>query len=224
MSGNHTSKVWTVTDSTEEAKLELVKKFIDFCEQEAAQLFIDQEVISALQKIKEMNKKPPPGFDKNDIFKLKNYLQAMTTVSVYGYNSSRYDLAVIFDLIIKAYDRPGFDRKSVNLLKKGTAYFSCQFGTLHFKDLQNFTCPVSLDTYLKTWSNDLVKMVYPYEKFSSIEEIRNQKTFPPIEDFTSRLKPNIDIGVYNECKKIFNRRIALPNGHSDKWSSFDFIG
>ena len=42
MSGNHTSKVWTVTDSTEEAKLELVKKFIDFCEQEAAQLFIDQ--------------------------------------------------------------------------------------------------------------------------------------------------------------------------------------
>ena len=187
-------------------------------------MFVDQEVTSALQKIKEMNKNPPAGFDKNDLFKLQNHLKVMTTVPVYGYNSSRYDLAVIFDLIVKAYDRPGFDRKSVSLLKKGTAYFSCQFGALHFKDLQNFTCPMSLDKYLKTWSTNLVKMVYPYEKFSSIEEIRNQKTFPPIEDFSNRLKPNTDLEVYNHCKKMFNTRIALPPGHPNKWESFeDFL-
>ena len=198
-----------------------MKKFIAFCNYQASQRNIDPRIDATIKNLKEWNKDPPAGFDKSDLFKLSNYLKAMTTVPVYGYNSSRYDMTMIFDLIVKVFDQPGFDRKSVSLLKKGTAYFSCQFEALHFKDLQNFTCPISLDKYLKTWTSDCVKMVYPYEKFQSIDEIRQQIDFPGIQDFTNRLKPDLDLEVYNHCKNNYERRLALPRGHPDKWFNFE---
>ena len=221
INGNHTSNVWTVADSSAEARLDLAKKFIQFCDSQASLMNVDPRIHATIQNLKEWNKDPPAGFDKSDLFKLSNYLKAMTTVSVYGYNSSRYDMTIIFDLIVKAFDQPGFDRKSVSLLKKGTAYFSCQFGSLHFKDLQNFSCPISLDKYLRLWTTDCVKMVYPYEKFGSIDEIRQQKEFPPIEDFSSRLKPDVDLEVYSQCKDNYNKRLALPRGHPQKWENFE---
>ena len=152
---------------------------------------------------------------------LKTHLKTYLTLPAYGFNSSRYDLAIIFDLIVQVFDSQGFDRSSVNLIKKGNAYFSCVFGSLHFKDLLNFTAPQSLDRYLKTWTNDCIKLVYPYEKFSSIEEIRAQIEFPPITDFVTSLKLTVDEDVYNECRNEYNRRLRLPSNHPDKWSSFE---
>ena len=146
-------------------------------------------------------KTPPPNFNKSDIMTLRQHLKTHKSLPVYGFNSSRYDMQIIFDLLVKAYDQPGFDRKSVGLLKKGTAYFSCEFGDLHFKDLLNFTCPQSLDQYLKTWTADCMKLVYPYEKFESIEQIRAQIHFTAKEDFQSTLKPCIDSQIYDQCSQ-----------------------
>ena len=52
----------------------------------------------------------------------------------------------------------------------------------------NFTCPMSLDKYLKTWTSQFSKLVYPYEHFESIEQIREQKNFPSHAEFKSSLK------------------------------------
>lgn len=221
INGEHKDVVWTVRDSSEEAQVELVDQFISFCQQEADRMIVDQEIISAIEHLKTLNQNPPPGFDKNDIFKLKNHLETMTTVSVYGFNSSRYDLAIIFDFIVRVLDRPGFNRKSVSLLKKGTAYFSCSFGSLHFKDLLNFTCPMSLDRYLQTWTSDSFKLCYPYEKFASIEDIRSQIDFPDIDDFKSILKGDVNAEVYESCRLNYNQRLTLPEGHPDKWYNFE---
>ena len=168
-----------------------------------------------------MNKQPPLGFDKNDIFLLTQYMQNFIRLPVYGYNSSKYDLSIIFDLMIQTFDRNGLDRKDVNLLKKGNAYFSVILESLHFKDLLNFTCPMSLDRYLKTWTSDCVKMVYPYEKFSTIQQIRSQLEFPDLEEFKSSLKPDVDEEVYNQCKTEYYRRLNLPRGHEEKWNNFE---
>ena len=182
---------------------------------------VDSRIMDALQNLEEVNQHPPPGFDKSDIAILKRHLKVYTTLPIYGFNSSRYDLTIIFDLIVKVYDQPGFDRKSVSMLKKGTSYFSCNFGSLHFKDLLNFTCPMSLDKYLKTWTSDAQKLVYPYERFASIEEIRQQIEFPPITEFATSLKQDVDIDVYDSCRQEYERRLRLPSGHPDKWSTFE---
>ena len=182
---------------------------------------VDPRIEEALQHLETLTKQPPNGFDKSDIFMLKQHLKVFTNLSVYGYNSSRYDLSLIFDLITKVYDESGMPRSSISLLKKGTSYFSCVFGKLHFKDLLNFTCPMSLDRYLKTWTSDEIKLVYPYEKFGSIEEIREQKDFPDISDFRSFLKPDVDEEIYTLCKNEYERRLQLPREHPEKWNNFE---
>ena len=182
---------------------------------------VDPRIFEALQHLETLNKQPPSGFDKNDIFKLKRHLEVFTTLPIYGYNSSRYDLAIIFDLIVRVYDESGMPRNAINLLKKGASYFSCVFGRLHFKDLLNFTCPMSLDRYLKTWTSDEIKLLYPYEKFGSIEEIRAQIEFPPINDFRTLLKPDVDEDIYTQCKNEYDRRLQLPSGHPEKWENFE---
>ena len=219
--GEHTQKFWVVGDDSEEAQLDLIRKFIEFAETEASRMTVDGDIIEAIQTLENFGRNPPDDFDLSDIFKLKGHLKQFCTLPTYGFNSSRYDLAIIFDLICKVYDTPGFDRKSVNLLKKGKAYFSCSFGSLHFKDLLNFTCPMSLDSYLKTWTSDCEKLLYPYELFGSIEEIRNQLDFPVIEDFATALKPHVDLETYRKCRDLFNERINLPADHPDKWFSFE---
>ena len=80
---------------------------------------------------------------------------------------------------------------------------------------------MSLDRYLKTWTTDCVKMVYPYEKFGSIDEIRAQLDFPEFEEFRSSLKHDIDVDIYNECREMYYKRINLPSGHPDKWLNFE---
>ena len=213
--------MWTVADSSVDSKFYLVKKFIEFAEAEAERMFVDPMIREAQERLESFGRNPPAHFNLSEIFKLKNHLKSYQSLSVYGFNSSRYDLAIIFDDIVKVYDQPGFNRKSVNLLKKGTAYFSCSFGSLHFKDLLNFTCPQSLDTYLKTWTSDCAKLLYPYTRFSSIEQIRNTIDFPAIEDFQNPLKPEVDVNIYNACKDEYNLRLHLPSGHPEKWSNFE---
>ena len=196
----HVSDVFTVDNSSAEARLKLVKQFLAFCNDQSSKRNTEQ-ISALLEKFAEYMKNPPPNFNKSEIMNLRQHLKSHKSLSVYGFNSSRYDMQIIFDLLVKALDQPGFDRKNVSLLKKGTAYFSCEFGDLHFKDLLNFTCPQSLDQYLKTWTADCIKLVYPYEKFESIEEIRAQIEFPPIEDFKTTLKPNVDSEIYDQCSQ-----------------------
>ena len=132
VNGVHEARVWTVDDNSEGAQIELVGKFIRFAEAAASRMVINPLIVNAHENLKTM-KEIPPGFDKEDIFKLINHMKSYLTLAVYGYNSSRYDMNLIFDMIVKNYDQPGFDRKSVGLLKKGTAYFLCSFGNLQFK-------------------------------------------------------------------------------------------
>ena len=192
--------MFTVDNSSAEARLKLVKQFLAFCNDQASKRNTEQ-ISALLEKFADYVKKPPSNFSKTEIMNLRQHLKSHKSLSVYGFNSSRYDMQIIFDLLVKAHDQPGFDRKKVSLLKKGTAYFSCEFGDLHFKDLLNFTCPQSLDQYLKTWTADCMKLVYPYEKYESIEQIRAQIDFPAIGDFKTQLKPNVDAQIYEKCSQ-----------------------
>ena len=184
-------------------------------------MHVDPGAVNSLEYLKLNHQSGIPGFNKSEMSELSAYLKAHIQLPVYGFNSSRYDLPIIFPYLIKVIDRSEIDRKSVSLLKKGLKYFSVKIGDLHFKDLLNFTCPMSLEKYLSTWTRSEIKLVYPYEKFSSIEEIRNCKVFPPIEEFKTTLKPTVDEKVYLSCKSEFERRMNLPLNHAEKWTSFE---
>ena len=84
----------------------------------------------------------------------------------------------------------------VDPIQKDTNYFTLKLTkrlddrnqVIVFKDLMNFTSPMSMDQYLKTWNGFQSKLIWPYTKFSSVEEIMSEKDFPSIEDFFNDLK------------------------------------
>ena len=218
INGEHTTKVWSISETGEE--LALVRKFLKFCFDESERMAIDPRIRQSITTLNEMQN-PPPGFDKEEIAFLKNYLQKNLVLPTYGFNSSRYDLQILFAHMIQIADEMKMKRSEIQLIKKGAQYFSINLGPLHLKDIMNFTCPMSLDMYLKTWSRDFSKLCYPYEYFESIDAIRSQIEFPSVDAFTTVLKGKVDGEVYEKCKNEYNRRLNLPSGHPDKWHSFE---
>jgi len=89
-----------------------------------------------------------------------------------------------------------------------------------WKDLLNFTPPMKLEAFLKMWQTEREKLCFPYEKFSSIYQLQECKQFPMMEDFQTSLGTEIDLELYVKCKTLFDDRMALPDSHPNKWTSF----
>jgi len=106
----------------------------------------------------------------------------------------------------------------INVLKRTNQYVSIEIDRLAFRDLMLFTCPMTLDRYLKTWGTDAQKMVYPYSRFETIEEMKNCTDFPSIEVFN--VDKITDKDLYDKCKKMFDTRMNLPATDPERWSSF----
>ena len=84
----------------------------------------------------------------------------------------------------------------ISMVKKGTAYHTMtlerelenRIQSIAFKDLMYFTSPMSMDKYTKTWTGIQSKLIFPYTRYSTIEEVRAEEEFPPIEAFYNQLK------------------------------------
>ena len=226
INGEHNSKVWTVKDNSQESEIEIVKKFLTFCEVEYQRVKFCSKLKESFKILCEKSKNlqnglKDPIFDMDEISTLKTYVESQLDLSIFGYNSSRYDLAVMFSRICQVLDSINFDRSDISMIKKANSYFSLKLKKLHFKDLINFSSPMKLERYLQIWGAGAYKLIYPYELFSCIEEIRACKSFPEISEFKTALNPSIDCNLYAECKKLFEYRMNLPEGNRDKWYSFE---
>lgn len=81
-------------------------------------------------------------------------------------------------------------------LKRGTSYVYVtltrnvddRLRTIQFADVLSYSSPCSLDQYLKQWGASAQKSIFPYEKYSSIEQLRADTEFPPYDDFYSSIK------------------------------------
>ena len=83
---------------------------------------------------------------------VRREIEKYAKLNVFAFNSAKYDLQVLVPLLLDSMERRHEDLiKTVSVLKKGTAYFSISMGDIVFKDLMSFTCPTSLDKYMKTW-------------------------------------------------------------------------
>ena len=222
INGKHESKVWTINDDSEDSQIALVDNFYEFCINAKNQVSIDEDVINALDILREMQKYLRiENFYKEEVSELISILSPFTYLPVFGYNNVKYDNKVIIEYLLQALDRKNILAKDIRLLKKASRYFSVQFCGLCIKDLLNFSIPASLDRYLKTWTKTESKLIYPYEYFSSIEEIRSCIDFPTTDAFYSRLKGPVDIDLYNHCKSIYQMHRNLNPKDKEYWSNFE---
>ena len=158
--------------------------------------------------------------ESRKLYAEKSKLQSLMSLPIFGFNSSKFDLKVLVPYLVKYAQNNGME-KDVKVLKKGANYFSFCLGNLEFKDILSYTAPCSLDKFFQQWySGPLKKGIFPYQRFSSIEELRSQTTFPLYDEFYSSLKSsNVSQEDYESSRKEFYRRLNLSADDSRKMFS-----
>ena len=105
---------------------------------------------------------------------------------VYGFNSESYDIPVLFAGLLEYAKSCKFP---INVIKRGNKFMTLQIENIVFCDVLNFTSGCSLDSFARMWGSTQAKGIFPYEKYSSIVQLENDETWPPMIDFKSTLKP-----------------------------------
>jgi len=98
------------------------------------------------------------------------------------------------------------------MIKQGTSYRSIYVEKkFAFLDTLHFTSPCSYSGYLKQWGVEEEKSIFPYQYYSSVEELEESTEFPPktafYSDLTGRTVSDED---YNNSKTEFDTRSQLP--------------
>ena len=71
-------------------------------------------------------------------------------------------------------------------VKRGSGIMSFSPLDLNFKDARNFYTSGSLDSFGQVFGLETEKMLFCYDKYSNVEEIRADKIWPPYAEFRSR--------------------------------------
>ena len=128
------------------------------------------------------------------------FLTDLQKMRVVGFNSEKYDLVVLQAALFKVLSSHGW---KFDLIKRGQGIFSVHVDNhITFLDVRNFTAGGSLDTFCKTFDAALTKGCFPYEKYISIKDARNDNTWPPISHFNSHLKRPIQV-TKDVIKKVY---------------------
>ncbi len=125
---------------------------------EDANNLIQIDIFEETERLRGLNLDKSPFL--TDLKNIESKLKTYAMLNVFGYNSSKYDLQILMQYILKALEeREIGTNTAVRLLKKGQAYFSVDFQDIVFKDLMSFTSPMSLDKYMRTWLGYSAKLV-----------------------------------------------------------------
>ena len=130
----------------------------------------------------------------------------------------KYDIPCIFPALINGLRKR--DEKfgsNFSFIKKGAQYFCLKSEKYVFNDTLHFTSPCNYGQFLKQWGVVEQKSIFPYQLFSSIEQMEAMVNFPSYEDFYSDLTDsNVSTEDYNSAKLTYDTRRNLPDDHPDK--------
>ena len=147
------------------------------------------------------------------------YLKECTQLRVYSWNGERYDNNILWApfLDVLQYDAEK-DFEQMQIIRRGTGIMQFCYKQFIFRDFLNFSSPMSLDNFARSCGvTSAEKTTYPYEYFSTMEELRETREFPPYPAFKSSLaKPD---------KKAEEEMIKLVNENFDSgfWSTVDDV-
>lgn len=218
INGKYNDDWFVIKDNSYDEKLILMQKFVSFIIKEKESVKINKELEQLIEslderllKLKEDNDHQTPEISRlaTNINQLKKY----TKVSVFGFNSQRYDIKVMLNPLLEAL-MDHYKLEDITILCRGTAYFSIETPDFWMKDVMNYSNPTNLDGYLKSWTKECIKWPYPYTYFKSIDAMKQCTQFP---DFSNFECPE---DLYNKGLDKFNHHMNLPDGTNEKWYSF----
>ena len=147
----------------------------------------------------------PPGHSIKFLDKKKNVLldlqksleEYISTLPVFGFNSSRYDLNLIKSYLIPIL----INEKNLepHVIKKTNQFISLKFGNVQLLDILNFIGgATTLDSFLKAYEASEKKGFFPYEWFDCPSKL-DHKGLPSYNAFFNKLRN------HNPLEADFNR-------------------
>ena len=108
---------------------------------------------------------------------------------------NRQDLPVLLPGLLQAFGSEDFWKLNPNetrrvisppTVKRGSGIMSFSPLDLNFKDARNFYTSGSLDSFGQVFGLETEKMLFCYDKYSNVEQMQADTTWPPYADFRSR--------------------------------------
>ena len=132
-----------------------------------------------------------------------DYLKKYDQLYVYSFNGARYDHHLMWPGIVNAVVNARADApldndispkdlkeatKDFYFIRKGSGLTAITMGKITFRDAIALTSPTNLIDFCATWGvKEKKKGVFPYERFSSSDSMKEYTEFPPVKDFVSSL-------------------------------------
>ena len=218
---NYSPKCWIRKSSDKKEEERLVKAFVDELIKlsEIKKSRLPSWINEGLEKLSDITHKlkqrKAKFFEYQAISRLERALKQFKKLSIFGFNSSKFDLPCIIGPLMNELTKRTSD---IKVLKKMSSYFMISTKEFVFKDVLRFTAPCSYDKFLTVWESPFSKSIWPYSHYHSVEEIRSDKQFPPIQAFASSLRgyQKPEMKIYIAAKREFYRRKLLPKNHLDR--------
>ena len=135
---------------------------------------------------------------------LSNLYRHLAELVVVGFNSGKYDLNVLKDILIPhLVHRAGIDLA----IKRHHAYLALRTGALKFVDISNFVAAgTSYAAFLKAYQCQGEKGFFPYEHVRSLAQLEEPQ-LPPREAFRSWLrKSELSEEDYAVCQRAWSEK------------------
>ena len=147
--------------------------------------------------------------EKNQIGKKFEYLRQLRNLRIYSWNGSRYDLNCLIGPMLNVFSDNESGFQKMTCIKKANSYMQITFMGLVFRDMMNYSVPISLENFaLSCGINDISKTIFPYELYSDILELTNATEFPHYKHFTSSLKSSYSEHFLVELDKIVEEKLS----------------
>lgn len=136
--------------------------------------------------------------EKSKLIGHLNLLKEIFKINIVGFNSGRFDLPIIFEHLLKSCDL-----SEINVIKKGSSFFSLEYKGLCFRDASNYIPGTSLAKFCETFQVPSPKGIFPYEYFADISQMRETQEYPPISAFFTSLKEVDKTTFVEKFEKLF---------------------
>ena len=119
------------------------------------------------------------------------YLQDFLKLKVYAWNGERYDLPVLYPMLMCVlYEFSARDGSKINVIKRGAGYMLIECNDICFRDFKNYTSPMTLEKLARSNGlneDNFAKGCWPYEHFTTTAECEKAEIFTPYAFYRSTM-------------------------------------
>ena len=173
-------------NSNIDSGIKLVKQFLAYAHQR--QNYFEGEFCQHLTPFREqLESFGDKSISLNyEINRAKATLENLSKLLIFSFNGERYDSPCLYPYLAMLIGEGG---ESLNIIKRGSGLMSISTSSLRFGDCINFVGKMSLRKFSSTFSDQILdgKGIFPHGRFTSIEDIKNESSFPPYHAFGSDL-------------------------------------